>query len=198
MSAPLRTTLIAAALLLAAVGAYALGLLLRPAPELAGTRIEQPPELGDVTLVNEARGETSLAEIADEGVTLVFFGYTRCPDVCPTTMARLAQAYRDLGEPAELRVVMATVDPEHDDPATLERYVDGFHPDFVGLSGSSSQVAAAAKRFFVGFHAAGPQVAHTDAVAVLDDEARMRLVYTAGSLRGLVEDLPRLLARGPA
>lgn len=79
---------------------------------------------------------------------LVFFGFTHCPDFCPTTLFKLKQAVMQLGEDAEtVRVLFITVDPERDTPALMEKYLSSFGPQFVGGTGSVAQVAAAARTF---------------------------------------------------
>lgn len=193
----LRSVLTAVLLVAAGVGAYALGTLLRPAPELAGTALQNPPVVGDVALVHVGRGAVTLREAADDAaVTLVFFGFTQCPDVCPITMARLAKIYADLGEPDDVRVLMVTVDPETDTPEVIARYAAGFHPDFVGLGGSNPQIAVAARAFYVGYASIGDgQFTHSEAVAVVDREGRMRYVYGSDRVLNLEADLPELLRR---
>lgn len=193
----LRRVLSAVLLVAAGVGAYALGTLLRPAPELQGTALQNPPVVGDVELVHAGRGAVTLREAADDAaVTLVFFGFTQCPDVCPITMARLAKIYADLGEPEDVRVVMVTVDPETDTPEVIARYAAGFHPDFVGLGGSNPQIAVAARAFYVGYASIGDgQFTHSEAVAVVDREGRMRYVYGSDRVLRLEADLPELLRR---
>lgn len=179
----------------AGAGAYGLGRWLRPAPERVGTVLEKPQPTADLTLTPADGGRITLGELAGRAEwTLVFFGFVDCPDVCPLTMGRLAETYRELGEPEALQVAMVTVDPTNDDPERLEAYVDGFHPAFVGLGGSSEDVAAAAERFFIG-HAATPDgIIHTEAVALLDPQARLRAVYMQESVAGIGEDLADLLA----
>jgi len=191
---PLRLALIASLLALSGVGAYVLGTRLAPQPELAGTALQNPPLVGDAILVDPTGREVTILEAAgDAHVMLVFFGFVRCPDVCPITMARLAKIYRDLDEPADVRVVMVTVDPEHDTPEIVGRYASAFHPSFVGLSGSNPQVAVAARAFFVGYaDIGGGQFTHTDVVAVVDREGRLRYVYGADRVPLLERDLPRL------
>ncbi|MFO1393513.1 MAG: SCO family protein [Steroidobacteraceae bacterium] len=86
--------------------------------------------------------------------TIVFFGYTSCPDVCPTTLATLAQAMKAMADlsPAERpRVLLVTVDPERDDPARLAAYVRFYDPSFLGATGTPAAVAAAAAAFGVPF-----------------------------------------------
>ena len=74
---------------------------------------------------------------------LLFFGYTSCPDVCPTTMAELKQALEKLGEEnaKQVQVLFVTVDPERDTPERVQEYVDHFNQDFIGLSGTEPELA---------------------------------------------------------
>ncbi len=90
----------------------------------------------DFTLVDQDARPFALSNLRGHPVVL-FFGYAHCPDVCPTTLARLAQALRSPGAPSDTRVVFVTVDPERDSPAVLKRYVHLFDPEFIGLSGSA-------------------------------------------------------------
>jgi len=89
----------------------------------------------DFTLVDQDARPLALSTLRGHPVVL-FFGYAHCPDVCPTTLARLAQALRSPGAPRDTRVAFVTVDPERDSPAVLKRYVHLFDPEFIGLSGS--------------------------------------------------------------
>lgn len=191
---PLRNVALLVLLVAAGLGAYLLGTRLSPGPEPAGTALRNPPVVGDAVLVAADGRETTLREVAgDARVTLVFFGFTRCPDVCPITMARLAKVYRDVGEPDDVRVVMITVDPAHDTPEVVGRYAASFHPTFVGLSGSNTQVAVAARSFFVGYaDVGGGQFTHTEVVAVVDREGRLRYVYGNDKVPRLEVDLARL------
>lgn len=162
--------------------------------EYHGTVLDNPVQIGEFTLTSAA-GRTSLS--AWRGAyLLVFFGFTECPDVCPLTLSRLAKTYRNLGEPEDVRVVMVSVDPETDTPARVSRYVKQFHPSFVGLTGSSSDIAEAARTFFAGYRQLGDQVGHTDAVALLDPEGRMRLIYMQDKIPRLGDDLEKILAQG--
>lgn len=188
-------SLIASAAALALAGAYFLGLIPGSSQELAGTELQEPVAISGFELVDQHGAPVDLAADYAGDVTLVFFGYTRCPDVCPLTMARLGRAYEELDAPDDLRVVMVTVDPGHDTPEVMAGYVGGFHPDFVGLTGSNSQVAEAARAFFVGFAGLGPAISHTDVVAVLDREGRMRYIYGQEATLRIGEDLPGLLRR---
>ena len=180
--------------MIAGFGAYRLGVAARPAPELAGTELQQPVAISGLSLVDAHGDEVDLAADFEGGLTLVFFGYTRCPDVCPLTMAQLSQIYEENDTPDDVEVVMVTVDPEYDTPAVLGDYVRRFHPDFKGLTGSNQQVATAARAFFVGYAgvAANRELLHTDVVAVLDRQGRLRRIYSTSDVPRLMVDLPRL------
>lgn len=187
--------LLAVGLLAAGAAAYSLGVLLRPAPDLYGTQLENPPLVTGVTLENSRLGTTHLGDFGGK-LVLVFFGYTNCPDVCPLTLSRLAKVYRDLGEPQEVKVIMITVDPARDTPEVVQRYAASFHPDFLGLSGSADLIAAAAKTFFTGYQQLPDGlVSHTDMVALVDRTGHLRRVYRQDRVLKLAHDLPILLAR---
>lgn len=167
--------------LLLVVGAWAAlrGLSHSATPaELPGTLLDPPLPAPDFTLTSAA-GPVSLADLKGKAVVL-FFGYTSCPDVCPTTMARLAQAMPSLGAAAEkVQVVMISVDPETDTPEVIDRYVKAFHPSFLGLTGTPDEVATVASSFWV-HHAKGEgheaMVDHTSTLLVLDKEGGTRLL----------------------
>lgn len=193
-----RYLLLAVGLAAAGFVAYTAGRWAAPPPDRAATVLDTPQDAAGLELTR-ARDATRvrLGDLADDAAwTLVFFGFVDCPDVCPLTMARLAETYRDLGEPDDLQVVMVTVDPERDGPERLRAYVEGFHPDFEGLTGSSQDVATAARTFFIGYNDAAGAIVHTEAVGLVDDEGRLRGVYGQGSLGGIGDDLVDLLAGG--
>jgi protein SCO1/2 len=134
-------------------------------------------------------------------VVVVFFGFTHCPDACPTTLAELAGVARELGPDAgRLQVLFITVDPERDTPEVLRQYVPSFHPGFLGLYGTREETAAVAKEFKV-YVQKQPQpggsysVDHSAGTFVLDTEGRLRLFgqYNVGS-NALVNDIRLLLA----
>lgn len=159
-----------------------------------GTALDTPVQVGEIALTGAA-GRAALSDWRGKYL-LVFFGFTTCPDVCPLTLGRLAKVYRDLGEPEAVQVVMVSVDPATDTPARTQRYVAGFHPSFVGLTGSTADVARAARTFFVGYRQLDRGVGHTDTVALLDPEGRMRLIYTQEKVARIGDDLEQLLKRG--
>jgi protein SCO1 len=187
-------TLSAVLLLAAGVAAYSLGRIIGnngANTSLSGTALQTPVDLGDVQL-QTSEGDFQFSDLNGR-VVVVFFGFVGCPDVCPLTMSRLAEIYRNLNEPEDLAVVMVTVDPENDTPELVNNYATGFHPAFIGLSGENSQVAEAAKRFFIGYNATDGQVVHTDPVLILDRNGAMQRVYSQTNMLELQNDLPRLL-----
>jgi len=138
-------------------------------------------------------------------VTVVFFGYTQCPDVCPSTMAELAMVKRELGpDGARMQAVFVTLDPERDTAELLKAYVTSFDPGFVALRGSPQETQAVARHFKV-FYAKVPgktedsyTVDHTAGSYVFDAQGRVRLFTRYGSgAPALVHDLRLLLAEQP-
>ncbi len=157
--------------------------------------------------LNDADGKPrTLADFKGK-VTLVFFGYTQCPDVCPGTLAELAAVKRDLGKDGErLQGVFVSVDPQRDTPEVLKAYITNFDPAFVALTGTPEQIEAAAKNFKV-FFAKVPgrtegsyTVDHTAGTYVFDAQGRVRLFVRYGSgAEALRHDLKLLLdERSPA
>ena len=117
---------------------------------------------------------------------ILFFGYTHCPDVCPTTLAQLRLVVKALpaAEQSRVAVLFVTVDPQRDDPATMQRFVRLFDPRFVGLTGSPDRLAPVLRAYHV-FHqrlpgktAAGYLVAHTGAVYLIDPDGDLRVMHS--------------------
>ncbi|MGE5116896.1 MAG: SCO family protein [Betaproteobacteria bacterium] len=134
-------------------------------------------------------------------VVVVFFGYTQCPDVCPATLAELAEVRRALGKDGDrLQGVFVTVDPERDTASVLKSYMAGFDPSFVALRGTPEQTQAVAKEFKV-FYAKVPgadansyTMDHTAGSYVFDASGRIRLFERYGvGPQALAEDVKRLL-----
>ena len=129
------------------------------------------------------------------------FGFTHCPDVCPTTLADLASVVQQLGSDADgVQVLFVTLDPERD-RALLGQYLPAFHPKFVGLYGDAAATARTAQEFKVYYdkrpaQAGGYSVDHTAGIYVFDREGRLRVFAPYGSQQAaLVHDI-RLLLKG--
>lgn len=135
-------------------------------------------------------------------VTVVFFGYTHCPDFCPATLAELAQIRRTLGADGDkLQVVFVTVDPERDTADILKAYTDNFGPGVTALRGTPEETAAVAKEFKVFFAKVPGKTAgsytmdHSAASFVFDASGRVRLYVPYGSdPKAVAADLRQLLA----
>jgi len=135
-------------------------------------------------------------------VVVVFFGYTQCPDVCPTTLLELAQVKKALGpDGARVQGVFVSIDPERDTPEILKAYVGNFGADFVALRGSAEATKAAAQQFKVYFNKVPGKTEgsytmdHTAGSFVFDAQGRVRLFTRYGSgTQALQADLQRLLA----
>jgi protein SCO1/2 len=98
--------------------------------------------------MTDAAGRTRTLADYKGKVVVVYFGYTHCPDVCPTSMAELAQVMTQLQDDAKkVRVIMISVDPKRDTPAIVDHYAKAFNPSFIGLSGTPGQLAQTAKSF---------------------------------------------------
>lgn len=153
--------------------------------------------------LRDPSGKTrTLAEFKGK-VTTVFFGFTQCPDVCPTTLAEMKTVKSALGpQGADLQVVFVTVDPERDVPAVLAEYVGAFDPAFVGLTGSPEEIAAVAREFKVFYekrpgrtNPAAYTIDHTAGTYVFDRQGRIRLfVRHNQGVDPIVADLKLLLA----
>ena len=142
----------------------------------------------------------TLADFRGKVVT-VFFGFTHCPDVCPTTLAEMAQVMKELGADADqLQVLFVTVDPERDTQKLLAQYVPSFHPGFIGLYGDRDATARAAKEFKIYYNqqpakSGSYSVDHSAGTFILDREGRLRLYAQYGQgPAALLHDIRLLLA----
>jgi protein SCO1/2 len=134
-------------------------------------------------------------------LVLVYFGYTECPDQCPTTLATLARAIDTLGPQASrVKVLFVTVDPGRDTAGVLKRYVNSFGPEFVGLRPDRDELIALSKRYRVAYHYEKPDkygnyaVDHSSAVFIFDGAGRARLLaLTDNTSQQVASDLHRLL-----
>lgn len=132
---------------------------------------------------------------------VVFFGYTHCPDVCPTTLSEIAEAKRLLGpDGAKVQGVFITVDPQRDTPEMLKAYMANFGPDFVALHGTPEQLAAVAKEYKIYYKKVDGKTPdsytmdHSAGSYVYDPQGRVRLYTRYGTgPEALASDLKILL-----
>jgi protein SCO1/2 len=138
-------------------------------------------------------------------VTLLYFGYTFCPDICPTTLANVAEILKGLGSEAnKVRVLFVTVDPGRDTPKVLNLYTDAFAPQMDGLVGTADELAALARRYRIAYsvrpddNPARYEVSHSPAIYVFGKEGKARLLIGnlgvgKPDLKGIGADLHRLI-----
>jgi protein SCO1/2 len=154
----------------------------------------------DFALTDHTGVRRTLADYKGK-VVVVFFGFTQCPDVCPTTMSDLVQVRQKLGPAdSDVQVLFITVDPERDTQQVLAQYVPGFDPSFVGLYGNAQEIERVAKEFKVfyqkspGKTATSYTIDHTAGSYVFDREGRVRLFLKhAQGVDAIASDLKRLL-----
>ena len=147
-----------------------------------GKTLELPDTSGRVRRIADFRGKA----------VVVFFGFTHCPDVCPTTLADMAGVMKKLGPDAErVQMVFITVDPERDTPEALQQYVKAFDPRFIALRGDPAQTQAAAKDFKIFYEKRKEgdsySVDHSAQSYVFDPQGRLRLLVRP---QGITADLP--------
>jgi protein SCO1/2 len=143
-------------------------------------------------------------------VTMVYFGYTFCPDICPTTLSNIAEVLKGLGQEAgKVRVLFVTVDPDRDTPKVLNQYTNAFAPQVDGLIGTQNQLAALARRYRIAYSVkpsddpARYEVVHSPAIYVFGTRGEARLLignFGAGKpdLKGIEADLRRVIGDGGA
>jgi protein SCO1/2 len=155
----------------------------------------------DFSLLDPAGKMRRLSDFKGK-ITVVFFGYTQCPDVCPTTLGALREVMVALGKQAEqVQVLFITLDPERDTAALLAQYVPAFYPTFLGLRGDPATIDATAKAFKVyykkqpGPTADGYSIDHATGSYVYDPQGRLRLYVKYGDAPAhIVSDIQQLLA----
>lgn len=175
--------LLAAAALCAALGGYWLAQQLdRASPRLAsGTWLPRPKPVGDFRLTDTSGRPFTRAELGG-APTLMFFGFTRCPDVCPTTLTKLAQV-RKRAALASLRVLFVSIDPQHDSAPLLGAYVHAYDPAFLGLTGDAASILALTADFGVAasrvpLPGGDYTMDHSAVLFLLDARARIAAIFT--------------------
>jgi protein SCO1/2 len=179
----MSSRIIAAVVVIAALSAATVWFAKRgPAADFAGG----PPHIGGpFTLVN-ADGKTVTDRDFRGKFMLVYFGYTHCPDACPTTLSDMGAAIDKLpaADRAKIVPVFITIDPERDTPDLMGDYAHAFGPEFVGLTGSKTAIAAAEKEYHV--YAVRHPMAHGD--YAMDHSSIIYLIGPDGKFLGVIED----------
>ena len=167
-----------------------------------GAVLTEQYDVPDVTLTATDGSDFSLTEDTTAPLTLVFFGYTHCPDICSIVMADLASAVTRL-EPAQqeqVDVLLITSDPARDDEQTLREYLDRFDPEFEGLTGDLDSIVKVADALGVGIEegaklpSGGYEINHGTQIVAIDEHDRSPIVWTEGTAPSLIaEDLVALL-----
>jgi len=193
--------LLTALMLSAAVLAAGCDKLLNKTPAFVNTDITGLDYAKGFSLTDHTGKPRTLQDFRGK-LVVVFFGYTQCPDVCPTTMAKMATVMKELGPSSkDVQVLFITLDPERDTQELLNAYVPAFHPSFIGLRGDAEATARTAKEFKV-FYSKTPSgddpknytVDHMTGSYVFDREGRVRLLVRHEAEPGAIaSDLRQLL-----
>jgi protein SCO1 len=182
----------AAALLLAACGPQA--------PTFKGADVTGASFGRELALADHHGKARTLADFRGKAV-VIFFGFTQCPDVCPTALSTLAEVMRRLGpDAARVQVLFVTVDPERDTAELLSRYVPAFHPSFLGLRGDAEATARVAKEFKILYQKVPGQTPdtytmdHSAGLYLFDPQGRLRVFESHGQgAEAIAHDLAQLL-----
>jgi protein SCO1/2 len=183
---------IAAAMLLAACSPGA--------PTFKGADITGASFGRELALADHQGKARTLADFRGKAL-VIFFGFTQCPDVCPTALTALAEAMRRLGPDAtRVQVLFVTIDPERDTADLLSRYVPAFHPSFLGLRGDAEATARVAKEFKVIYQKVPGQTPdtytmdHSAGLYLFDPQGRLRVFESHGQgAEAIAHDLAQLL-----
>lgn len=168
--------------------------------KLYGADIGGADFVGDFDLFDHHGAKRQLTDYQGK-VVVLFFGYTHCPDVCPTAMADMAKMMKLLGSDAnQVQVLFVTLDPERDSQQVLAKYVPSFDERFVGLYGNAQQTAEAAKRYKVFFEKkdvagkSGYTIDHSAGAFVFDKAGKVRIYFRNGQKPNeMASDLKQLL-----
>ena len=158
-------------------------ILPRVRPHIFAGAVIQSTQKAPRLELQASNGQTIRMTDFEGKVVVVYFGYTFCPDVCPATLSKLADAVELLGDKAEdVQVMMVSVDPARDTPELLANYVEHFNPDFLGITGDEATVNRVATLYGVfyekaeGTEAAGYTIDHTSTVILVDRAGYLKLV----------------------
>ena len=159
----------------------------------SGTWLPRPRDPGEFSLLDQNSAQFTAARLRG-APTLVYFGYTHCPDVCPVTLLQLAQVVKT-GVVPGLRVVFISVDPARDTPTQLAQYVHAFDPDFIGLTGSAAMLQTVAQRFGVAYQrvdlpGGDYSMDHSSTLFLMDARGHNVAVFSAPyDVKSLTQDL---------
>ncbi len=163
-----------------------------------GTVIDPPRQLSDFTLTGNDGQPLSFSDLYGK-VTVMNFGYTHCPDVCPVTLGDFKRVKEALGADAgQVNFLMISVDGERDVPEVMQRYMTAFDPEFLGMTGSASDLKRIGVDYGLYFNANAPEgdnytVDHTASVFLVDQQGYLRTIFTFGTepdvIAGYVRDL---------
>lgn len=179
----------------------ALTMIFSKPPSFRGTSYAEPfPVAADFTLKKADGSEFRLNDQRGK-IILMFFGYTSCPDVCPTTLAEMTQVMKGLGDASKnVQVVFVSVDPTRDTPERTEEYVSRFNPDFIGLSGSQADLEPIWQSYSIfraevdSGSAMGVIIDHTARLYLIDTDGNLRLSYAYGTpVEDVLHDVKLLL-----
>ena len=168
--------------------------LLTELREIGVTVFPQPIQLSEFELTDQF-GNPFTEENLNGYWSILFLGYTNCPDICPLTMAELKQFYQRLDDPEikdDLRIVLVSVDAERDTPETMANYVNSFNREFIGLSGDYDSISKLASQVFVAHSVAGKMPDHSehaddaDAGYLIEHSSHLTIFNEAGQLQAIV------------
>ena len=170
-------------------------------PELHGFFIKDDMPVADFTLTAKDNPRVNLHDYRGK-VVLLYFGYTHCPDMCPTTLAEVKYMMEQLGDQAkDVQMIMVSIDPERDTPATLADYVQRFDKRFIGVTGAPDEIETTASAFGITYYkeegsaATGYLMAHSAQLLVVDRSGHLRLIFKFGTLGDeMASDLRYLLS----
>ncbi len=161
----------------------------------SGTWLPRARDPGEFSLIDQNNRQFTVARLKG-APTLVYFGYTHCPDVCPVTLLQLAQVVKS-GVVPGLRVAFISVDPARDTPSQLAQYVRAFDPDFIGLTGTAAMLQSVAHNFGVAYlrvdlPGGDYSMDHSSTIFLMDSHARNVAVFNAPyDVNSLTADLRR-------
>jgi len=189
-------------ILLLILAAFGLTLVLAKPPAFRGTSYSEPfPPAPEIALSKADGSEFQLSDQRGK-IVLLFFGYTSCPDICPTTLAEMKQVMDKLDDDIakNVQVVFVSVDPDRDTPEKIQAYVEHFYPTFLGLSGSMEQLQPIWQDYSItretveNGSAFGVIINHTARLFLVDPQGNLRLSFGYGTpVEDIVHDIKILL-----